>query len=168
MNKRRFIPLTTRKQVVHTLLICMISVLFTAGVAVLELYFLNAINQVMVQDLSSPVPLIQFLQLEREWLFYGLIGLMVLTIAATFILTVRFTNKIFGPAFSLTRDLKKQTFLGLLRSDLHIRKEDYLQGLVSQYRQTGEALDHVHRSYVDAYEEIDHSLDAIKNEKKSA
>jgi hypothetical protein len=168
MNRRRFLPISSRKQIFHTLLICMVGVIFTSGVALVELAFLNVINKIMVQDLSNPAPLIQFLQQERDWIFYGLSGVLTCTIIATFILSIRFTNKIFGPEFSMIRDLKKQTFLGQLRTDMSVRKDDHLRNLISAYRDSGEVLERVHRLYSDAYEEIDHSLEALENEKKSA
>ena len=93
---------------------------------------------------------------------------MGFTIGATFFLTIRFTNKIFGPEFALVRDLKKQAFLGQLRSDLVVRKGDFLLNLVKQYRKTGEELDRVYRLYANAYEEIDQTLEVQKKEKKAA
>ena len=168
MQKRRLTPITTKKQIIHTALICCIGVFFTACVAILELYFLNAISLIMVQGSSEPVRLIEFLQREREILYYALIALMALTIGATFFLTIRFTAKIFGPEFALVRDLKKQAFLGQLRTDLSVRKDDFLLNLARQYKKTGEELDRVYKLYANAYEEIDQSLEAQKKEKKVA
>lgn len=168
MKKRRLIPINTKKQVLHTLFVCFVGVFFTACVAVLELYFLNAINTAMVQDTNSPAQLIRFLQSQREVLYYALVSLMVLTIGATFLFTIRFTARIFGPERALVRDLKKQTFLGQLNSELFVRKDDFLQSLVRQYRETCEDLDRVHKLYADAYEEIDQTLDEQKKEKKAA
>ncbi len=165
--RRSWLPLRSPNQLRHTLFICVIGVLCTVLVGLLELYFINTIAIKFVAEVNDSKQVVEFLKTQEPWLYYSLIGLLSISILGLFLVSVRFTNRIFGPQLALDRDIKKLTFLGQLNSDINVRRKDFLKGLIRQYKLTCEDMDTVHELYVNAYKEIDEALSNGENKKAS-
>ncbi len=168
MKPRRWVPTDTKAQLLHALVISFVGVGVTVLVAMIQLYFLDAVNTKFVSEVAAPGEVLKFLNAENNYIYYGLIAFLALATFGMLILMTRFTNRIFGPTRSLDREVKKQTFLGQFKTEVDVRKADLTRGLIRQYRHTCEDMDTVHKLYTDAYSEIDEALKDQESKKSAA
>jgi ribosomal protein S20 len=168
MKRRTTVPVQTRAQLIQGLVISGVAVVCTVLVALVQMYFLETINGRFVSEVATPEEVIGFLRAEESYIYYGLIAFLSLTLVSMFVLTARFTNRVFGPARSMDRDLKKLIFLSQFRTEVNVRREDLIHNLIRQYRLTSEDLDTIHKLYFEAYREIDEELKKQSISKKKA